>query len=231
MTPEIHHAEAFVEDALALVLAEAEKAYRARGEFRLSLCGGGTPRPVYEALAVASGPIDWAKTVITFGDERCVPPDHARSNYRMAREALLDHVSIPDPENQVLRMRGELPPTEAAAHYEETLRSHANRSGEAIFTHDLLLLGMGEDGHTASLFPGTTALDENDRWVVANHVPKFDEDRITLTYPLINAARHVCFLVTGENKRPVYEKIFASTSDDPAARISPGDGRLTWLIG
>ena len=90
---------------------------------------------------------------------------------------------------------------------------------------------MGDDGHTASLFPGTEALGETERWTVANHVPKFDENRITLTYPLINAARHVCFLVTGEAKRPVYEKIFQGTSEDPAARISPQSGRLTWIIG
>lgn len=228
--PEIIHTTSFVEDAVQLIQTAAHDAVASRGVFRLSLCGGGTPAAIYRALAEAGEDgIDWSRTVITFGDERCVPPDHERSNYRMAREALLDHVPLES--SNVLRMKGENPPSEAAAEYEEQLMAHAQASGEDIFQHDLLLLGMGDDGHTASLFPETDALQEATRWVVPNHVPKFDETRITLTYPLINAARHVCFLVTGEAKRPVYEKIFSGESQDPAAKIAPNNGQLTWLLG
>lgn len=218
----------FVEDAVTLILGEAARACRARGEFRLSLCGGGTPRPIYQRLATIPE-MPWDKTLITFGDERCVPPEHERSNYRMAMESLLEKAPIPV--EKVLRMEGERPPAEAALHYETQLKAHAARSNESIFTHDLILLGMGDDGHTASLFPGTTALEETERWVVANEVAKFGEHRITLTYPLINATRHVCFLITGEKKRPVYERIFAGGRDDPAARVDPVNGRLTWMIG
>lgn len=219
---------AFVEDAVNLILGEAAKACRARGEFRLSLCGGGTPKQIYKRLATLPD-MPWDKTLITFGDERCVPPEHERSNYRMAMESFLK--AVPIPAERILRMEGERPPAEAARHYEEQLKAQAARTDEAIFTHDLILLGMGDDGHTASLFPGTTALEERERWVVANEVAKFEEHRITFTYPLINAARHVCFLITGENKRPVYERIFAGGQEDPAARVSPVNGRLTWMIG
>ncbi|MGY8691267.1 MAG: 6-phosphogluconolactonase, partial [Verrucomicrobiales bacterium] len=203
---EILRTERFVEDAVDLIITTAKNSVRDRGEFRLSLCGGSTPAVVYRALAEIEG-FPWEKTVITFGDERCVGPDHERSNYKMAQEALLSHVPIPA--NQVLRMEGELGAEEGAQLYEANLKARAEASGDAIFAHDLLLLGMGDDGHTASLFPETTALDESDRWVVENYVPKFDEHRITFTYPLINAARHVCFLITGEAKRTIYEEIFA----------------------
>ncbi len=160
---------------------------------------------------------------VTFGDERCVPPDDAESNFRMAEESLLNRVEIPN--ENILRMRGELPPNEAADDYEAMLAAF----GEKRFVHDLILLGLGDDGHTASLFPGTAALEEQERNVVANFVPKFDTYRITFTYPLINAARHVCFLISGPKKKAIVDAILDGRSEVPAARIAPT--RLTWLLG
>jgi 6-phosphogluconolactonase len=225
----VERTDRFVERAVEFISGEAKVAVAERGAFRLSLCGGSTPAGVYRSLAkVADFP--WEQTVITFGDERCYPPDHERSNYRMAKEAFLDEVKLP--EQQVIRMQGELGAERAAQVCEEDLRSRAVDSGEAVFAHDLVLLGMGDDGHTASLFPETPALAETERWVVGNYVPKFDEHRITFTYPLINAARRVCFLVNGEAKRPIYEAIFAGEgSHYPAASIVPASGQQTWIIG
>ena len=167
------------------------------GIFRLSLCGGSTPKPVYAALADCDE-IDWERVLVTFGDERCVPPNDERSNHRMASEALLNQVGM-TPAN-VMRMAGEMEPQEAADRCEGQLKKLAQLAGEPVFVHDLILLGMGDDGHTASLFPGTEALEEKERWVVANYVPKFEEHRITFTYPLIAAAKEVLFLVNGQRK-------------------------------
>ena len=196
----------------------------------MSLCGGSTPRAIYEAMAeLPEGAIDWSRVRVTFGDERPVPPDHAESNYRMANEALLGRVPIPD--KNVLRIEAERGAAEAAQHCEEGLRAWAEADGDEVFVHDLVLLGMGDDGHTASLFPGTAALDENEKWVVENYVPKFDVQRITMTYPLINAARCVMFLITGEDKKgAVVERILAGGPDDPAAGVEPS-GDLYWILG
>jgi 6-phosphogluconolactonase len=220
----------FVDAAVELVVERAKLAQAGGGFFRLSLCGGSTPRAIYEALAgLEDGVIDWGRVKLTFGDERSVPPDHVESNYRMAREALLERVAIPD--ENVARIEAEHGAAVGAERCEVKLRAWAAADGTDVFVHDLLLLGMGDDGHTASLFPGTDALVETRRWVVANYVAKFDTERITLTYPVINAARAVCFLVTGEeNKGPVVERILAGGADDPAAAVSP-DGELIWLLG
>ncbi len=224
MTPEIIHSTNFVQDAVAMIEREADIAIFERGEFRLALSGGNTPRPVYEALATHRDA--WHEWKFTFGDERCVPPDSDQSNYRMTREALFDRVSIP-PEN-ILRVRGEADPTVAADEYEATLRQNAD---DHLYRHDLLLLGMGDDGHTASLFPGTEALDVTDRLVVANFVPKFNTHRVTFTYPMINAARHVCFLVNSKGKDAILEDVFSGKSSHPCAAVRPVDGNLTWLLG
>jgi len=227
MTPEVIRTSSFVADAVKLIAAEAQAAITARGLFRLSLCGGNTPRPVYAALSEA--PILWSKVLITFGDERCVPPDDAQSNYRMAREALLDPALVPA--SNVLRMRGELDPEEAAREYEQRLAEVASEFGEPRFAHDLLLLGMGDDGHTASLFPGTPALEETRRNVVANFVPKLNAHRITFTLPLINAARRVCFLVNDPKKEPIITEVLRGDTEYPAERVAPAPGTLTWLLG
>jgi len=225
MKPDIIHSRQFVADAVGLIRDAAASAIAARGEFRIALSGGNTPKPVFAALAEAGG--DWAKWVVTFGDERCVPPDDVQSNYRMARESFLDRVAIP--EANILRMRGEDDPALAARDYEAELLSRAG--SDRIFRHDLLLLGMGDDGHTASLFPGTPALAVRDRLVVENFVPKFNAWRITFTYPLIDAARHVCFLVNSAGKDAILEEVFGGGSDYPCAAVSPSGGELTWLLG
>lgn len=225
MTPEIIHSTDFVKDAVALIEREADIAIFERGEFHLALSGGNTPRPVYEALAKHRDA--WNKWIFTFGDERCVPPDSDQSNYRMAKEALFDHVPIPT--ENILRVRGEADPTVAAQEYEDALKARTKGSG--LYRHDLLLLGMGDDGHTASLFPGTEALGITDRWVVANFVPKFNTHRITFTYPLLNAARHVCFLVNSKGKDGILEEVFSGKSNYPCAAVRPTQGNLTWMLG
>ncbi len=222
MPPEILHTRSFVSDAVALITREATKAIEARGIFRIALSGGNTPRPVYEALARLDLP--WDKWEITFGDERCVPPDSDQSNFKMAKGALFDHAAIPA--GNILRMEGEADPSAAALKYEQELLSRSNP-----YRHDLILLGMGDDGHTASLFPGTEALQVTDRLVVSNYVPKFSTWRLTFTYPLLNAARHVCFLVSSAGKEPVLDGVFSGCSDYPSAAVAPVDGRVTWLLG
>lgn len=229
MSPTVIHTAAFTKDASSLILASAREAIAARGLFRIALSGGHTPAHIYRDWAATAGDLPWDKVQITFGDERCVPPDNEQSNYRMARENLLDLAPIPAA--NVFRMEGELPPEEAATRYETALAGVAARFSEPRYRHDLLLLGMGPDGHTASLFPGTAALTEQSRNVVHNFVPKFDTFRITFTYPLINAARHVLFLVEGEDKKPIVSQILAGAGDYPAARVAPPDGRVTWFLG
>lgn len=225
MKPEILHSQDFINDTIKLIENEARAAISSRGRFVLALSGGNTPRPVYEALAKTDQ--QWDRWIFTFGDERCVPPDDEQSNYRMAKLALFDHAAIP-PDN-VLRIPAEIDPSEGAQKYEQLLHGYAQH--DEIFRHDLLLLGMGDDGHTASLFPGTEALKVTDRWVVANFVPKFDTYRITMTYPLLDAARHVCFLVNSKGKDAILEEIFSGKSSYPSAAIRPTDGKLTWLLG
>jgi len=158
-----------------------------------------------------------------------VPPDDAQSNYRMARESLLDRVRIPA--GNVFRIRGEIDPETAAREYEAQLSAFAARFGEARYRHDLLILGLGEDGHTASLFPGSAALAETVRNVIPATGPKPPPQRITMTLPLINASRHIVFLVNDASKQPVIDEILAGSSARPAARVCPTDGKLTWLLG
>ncbi|MEI6338714.1 MAG: 6-phosphogluconolactonase [Verrucomicrobiota bacterium] len=225
MTPEIIHSTNFVKDAVALIEREADIAILERGEFHLALSGGNTPKPVYEALAARRDA--WKEWIITFGDERCVPPDSDQSNFRMAKESFFDHAPIPS--ENILRIRGEADPAIAAQEYEDELRKRAR--GHSIYRHDLLLLGMGDDGHTASLFPGTEAIGVTDRWVVSNFVPKFNTHRITMTYPLLNAARHVCFLVNSKGKDAILEEVFSGKSSYPCATVRPVEGNLTWLLG
>ena len=196
--------------------------------FLLSLCGGNTPKEIYKGLA-ARDEIDWSNVVVTFGDERCVGPEHEDSNYRMAKEALLDPAGIP--EENVYRIAGELEPAEAARVYDSALRALAQVRGEPILSHDLCLLGMGDDGHTASLFPDSAALTEQQCWAAENFVEKLSSWRITMTYTVINASEAVAFLVNGAAKRPVVERVQTAESNDPAAGVAPVSGKLTWLLG
>ena len=225
MKPEIIQTRSFAEEAASFIVHTAEEAIEEHGFFRLALSGGNTPRAVYQALALRE--CRWPKWIVTFGDERCVPPDDPQSNYRMASEAFLMLVGP----GEVFRIQGEIDPEEAAAHYNSTLKGLADRFGEERYTHDLILLGLGDDGHTASLFPGTAALDETKKDVVSNFVPKFDSHRITFTYPQINVARRVTFLVSGPKKEAVVQKVLEGKHGYPAEGVRPEKGELVWLLG
>ena len=209
-------------------VARAEEAISERGRFAVALAGGSTPKTTYEILARHhADELDWSKVHVFFGDERTVNPEHEDSNYRMARDTLLAHLRV----GSVHRMRCELPPTEGAANYEEQLREFFGPSEEPP-RFDLILLGLGEDGHTASLFPETSALDVTDRWVVANPVLKLETSRLTLTIPVINAAKAVTFLVAGEDKARALKEVLEGDADPrayPAQLIRP-EGDLTWMV-
>lgn len=227
--PVVLRAPDFVSAAVQFILDRGHAAITARGLFRLGLAGGNTPRAVYAALAQHASALPWEKVQITFGDERCVPPDDAQSNFRMARESLFDH--LPIPAGNIFRIHGEIAPGEAAAACERQLAAVAARFGEERYAHDLLLLGLGEDGHTASLFPGSPALDETVRNVVPAIGPKPPPQRITLTFPLLNAARHVCFLVNDASKEGVITEVLRGDPRHPASRVRPSQGAVTWLLG
>ncbi len=223
-------------DALARAVAQhivtvANETRSMRRPFTVALAGGSTPRSAYLRLAQPdfAERVDWERVHLFWGDERCVPPDHAESNYRTVRETLLDHVPIP--EANVHRMRGELPPEKAAQLYETEVRELFYELEVTGF--DLILLGLGEDGHTASLFPGTDALEAKQRWVVANAVETLGVHRLTLTLPAINAAEDVAFIVSGERKRVILRHVLTSDPDKPllpAQRVQPKNGRLIWMM-
>lgn len=218
-----------VAEAANFIVDLARQALAERNEFRIALSGGNTPRPVYTELARTARDLPWEKILITFGDERCVPPDDEQSNYGMARETLFVPANVPA--KSVLRMCGEIDPQIAAQKYQDDVDLLATQRGEQIYRHDLILLGLGEDGHTASLFPGTAALEEKTRRVVANFVPKFNTWRLTFTFPLINHARHVCFLVKASKNADLIERVLKGDEQFPAARVSPASGELTWILG
>lgn len=227
--PHVIRTENLAVDAADFILDQAHKALGERGEFRIALSGGNTPVPVYIRLAAIGHDLPWELTRITFGDERCVPPDDRQSNFRMAQETLLKPAEVP--KRSILRMRGEIDPQVAAQEYQNQLNQVAAQQGEPIYRHDLILLGLGDDGHTASLFPGTAALNETTRRIVANFVPKLDAWRLTFTFPLINHARHVCFLVGAAKNADLIERVLECDQRFPAARVSPSAGDLTWIIG
>ncbi len=228
MNREIIRTANFVEDAAQFLLQHVRTALAKRDEFRIALSGGNTPRPVYAELARLGRELPWDHALITFSDERCVPPEDEQSNYRMARESLLIPASIP--ETSVLRLRGEIDPQLAAQEYEDQLALLATQRGEIIYRHDLILLGVGDDGHTASLFPGTGALDEITRNVVANFVPKLEAWRLTFTFPLIRAAREICFLVNSAKNAELIERVLKGDQEFPAARVESTNARVTWII-
>jgi 6-phosphogluconolactonase len=219
--------EELAEAAAREFAAKAEEAIEERGRFAVVLAGGSTPESTYQILARDySDRIDWSKVYVFFGDERAVPPHHEDSNLKMASEVLLDHVPV----GNVHRIRGELPPEEAAKAYEEELRIFFQT--EDVPRVDLILLGLGADGHTASLFPWTAALEVHDRWVVANPVPRLGTTRITLTLPVINAARAVIFLVAGEDKAEALREILEGDADPrayPAKLVQPPSGP-EWMV-
>jgi 6-phosphogluconolactonase len=221
---------ALVEAGAALFAEKAAAAQAERGMFHVALSGGSTPRAMFKRLAAEphrSG-IDWARVSVYWGDERAVAPKDSASNYRMARESLLRHVPIPAA--QVHRIEGERDPAAAAADYEERLRKIWPNAPFPVF--DLVFLGMGADGHTASLFPHTDVLDEQTAWVAAVNVPQLDAWRITLTAPVLNAAHMAVFLVAGADKAARLESVLGRKQhphDQPAQLIHP-QGVLLWLI-
>jgi 6-phosphogluconolactonase len=219
----------FAADAAPFILQQASEALAARNEFRIALSGGNTPAPVYARVAADAHDFPWDRVRFTFGDERCVSPDDPQSNFRMARENLFVPAGVPD--KSIMRMRGEIDPQIAAQEYEDQLDAIAAGRGEPIYQHDLILLGLGDDGHTASLFPGTAALEEMTHRVVANFVPKLNAWRLTFTFPLINHARQILFLVGASKSPQLIERVLAGDEQFPAARVNPSAGKVTWIIG
>ncbi len=214
------------------VLCSAD-AIAARGRFIVALSGGNTPRGMHAQLSAPSFShrVDWPCVQVFWVDERCVPSDDPQSNYRMARETLLDRVPLPAA--NIHRVLAEKEPHQAAEEYERELRAFFSlaAAGHKFPHFDLILLGMGEDGHTASLFPDTPALRERTRWVVANYVEKLNAWRISLTLPVINAAKQVIFLVSGKEKaRCLREVFFRRAALQPAQMVRPESGELLWLL-
>ncbi len=223
------------EAAANRIMELAEDAITDQGEFHIALAGGSTPKMLYSLLALSpyKESIDWQHVYIYFGDERCVPPDHDDSNYRMAREALLSHVPIP--EENIHRIEAELGNREAAAdEYAETL-AHNVPCVYELPLFDLVLLGIGPDGHIASLFPGTPALEENNHLTTPVYVEKFDSWRISVTYPVINNANHIIIFASGEGKSDIIKAVLgedpSAVSNEllPVQRLDPR-ADLTWFI-
>ena len=217
-----------IDQGAKLIADAAREAISRTAGFSIALSGGSTPKPIYARLATEPylSSIDWSKVRIYFGDERCVPPDLDQSNYRMARESLLSHVPIP--EANIHRMRGEEDPETAAIAYGRLLKEHFGDGGL-----DLILLGMGPDGHTASLFPNTAALAETHHRSVANYVPQLSTWRITMTAPFINRAAIVSFVVQGSDKSDRIAQVIAGPRNErtlPSQLIKPDKGRLIWLL-
>ncbi len=228
--------EKLIQTAAEHVIEIASQGIRENGRVVIALSGGSTPRPLYSLLASEkySQRIDWARVHIFWGDERCLPSDSPQSNYRMARETLLD--AVPIPVGNVHRVHGEEDPQKAAAAYEKELRTFFGvnaRDGAPRLGFDLILLGMGDDGHTASLFPRSSALNEKQRWVMAQYVEAVSMWRITLTPVMINAAKNVVFVVTGAEKAERLDSVIEGPFHPevlPAQIIRPARGRLLWLL-
>ena len=231
-------ADALADGAASVVAGALREAVERRGEARLVLAGGSTPRALHARLAEGVGEeVPWERVVVLFGDERCVPPEHAASNYRMARETLLGRVAVSPA--RVHRVRGDLPAEDAAADYERTLRVALSADGDDARRGpagdpllDVVLLGVGADGHTASLFPGDRAVEERTRWALPVVAPAYVEEprtRVTLTRPLLESARLLLFLVAGTEKRDAVRHALRGEVTVPAGRVL-GAGRTVWMM-
>ncbi len=221
--------------AAALFASAAAEAVKARGVAKLAISGGSTPKTMLQMLASQDEPflktVPWDKIELFWVDERCVGPEDPESNYGMTKTAMLDRVPLPA--ERIHRMEGELDPEVGASKYEAEIRNTFKLEGAETPTFDLVLLGMGPDGHTASLFPHTEALDEMARICVANHVPQKDSYRVTLTWPVINQGRTVAFLIEGAGKADVLKEVFLGAYQPetyPSQLIRPASGRLTLLL-
>lgn len=231
--PELHildNSEDVAREAADFFVWLGEQAITSRGAFRVALSGGSTPKALHGQLAGQHATrLEWAKVSFFFGDERCVPPDHADSNFRMADETLLKPLKIA--RSRIFRLCGEDEPDRAARQYEDTLNKEFGGQAPRF---DLILLGLGDDGHTASLFPGTPALSESKRLVVPNQAPQGVKQRLTFTARLINQARVVAFLVCGSGKTPAVRSVLEDHAADPnrfpAKLVRPEQGRLVWFL-
>jgi len=215
------------------VIHAATESVAARGRFTIALSGGSTPKSLFNLLATnARTTLPWDKMFFFWGDERHVPPTDPDSNYRMADEAMLSKIPV-KPEN-IFRIAAENPDAAAAADaYEKTLQKFFALTPGQFPRFDLILLGMGPDGHTASLFPGSAGLQEQSRLVIANWVEKFKTTRLSFTYPVLNAAARVAFLISGIDKAPALHAVLESDAPGdqyPAKLVHPTDGKLIWLL-
>jgi len=210
---------------------QANEAISKSGRFTVALSGGSTPKALYQLLAESyATKLPWDRMFFFWGDERHVPPDHADSNYRMANEALLS--KVPARPGNIFRIRGEERDADAAAlQYEQALQQFFHLSSDEFPRFDLILLGLGPDGHCASLFPETSALNERRRLVVANWVEKFKTHRITFTFPVLNQTACVIFLASGPDKAPILHQVLENSSANlPSQQVQPINGRLLWLV-
>jgi len=226
----VENAVDLVSKAADFVVSRARESIERRGRFVIALAGGSTPKPVYEQLAEPeqASAIDWEKTHVFFGDERCVPPADEQSNFRMARGALFERVSLP--EGNIHRMRGEIDAEAAALAYEQEIKRLFRCERPRL---DLVLLGVGVDGHTASLFPGTAAVRERERLVVGQYVDKLRSWRVTLTPVLLDAAREVLVLSEGSGKAAVVQEVlegFYQPDVLPLQRVQPVAGHVHWML-
>lgn len=239
-TTNVHYSVTKDSEALSLATADCiaaavEQSIAAHGTARIAISGGNTPKRTFELLADSAHPflkrIDWSRLLLFWVDERCVPPTDEDSNYHMTRETLLS--KVPLPEANIVRIEGELDPEEAAARYESALRNRFRMEGAELPRFDLVLLGMGDNGHTASLFPHSEALDSMMRLAVAAHVEAKNPWRVTLTWPVINHASKVVFQIQGASKAEVLRKVFLGPYQPdvlPAQLIRPESGELSLLL-
>ena len=236
--PEIriaHDSHTWAAAAAELVHTVGQEAIRTNGRFLIALSGGSTPETLYQALTspAFARSFDWSRTIFFFSDERAVPPDDPRSNYALADRALLNPLNIAP--SQVYRMAGESRDLQAAAYaYEEQLRRATNTPVSSPPTLDLVLLGLGEDGHTASLFPGSPALQYNQTLIAVTQSPKDPPNRLTMTLGVINRASVILFLVAGSGKAAIVRSILDPETEAerqlPASLVVPEEGRLIWLL-
>ncbi len=236
--PEIRIAgdlHAWAQDIAAFIAPLSEQTIRSKGRFIMALSGGSTPKTLYQAMATPEWKVrlDWSRMCFLFGDERCVPPDHPDSNFKMVHTALFQPLDIPAA--HICRMKGESEDADKAAQeYEEAIRRLTKSPPPHIPVIDLVLLGLGDDGHTASLFPGTAALQEHNKIVTVGQAPTGVRSRLTLTLSVLNHAAVVLFLVAGSGKAHMVRRILEPESEAdrslPAARISPESGRLVWML-
>jgi 6-phosphogluconolactonase len=224
----------WAQDAAAFIHSVSEQAIKSHGRFIIALSGGSTPKKLYQVLTAEwKTRLDWSRIFFVFGDERCIPPDQPDSNFHMAYTSLFQPLNIqPD---HICRMRGEHEDSTAAAQeYEVTIRRLTRSPSPKVPIIDLVLLGLGDDGHTASLFPGTPALQEQNKIVTVGHAPTGIRSRLTLTLGMLNHAVVILFLVTGLGKAEIVRRVLEPESEAdrslPAAKISPESGRLVWML-